>query len=126
MPMRLITFRTADQLAELVNGLREVTSAVVVAGGSGYAVDDIIDVVGGTRHLTARLKVTGVSGDAITTVSVEHEGAYLTEPPNPVSVIGPGNDNATFNLTVAAAAIAQANIAAITHKSGSWYLQYWT
>jgi hypothetical protein len=124
--MRLITFRTADQLVEQVNGLREVTSAVVVDGGSGYAVDDIVDVVGGTGGLIARLKVTGVSVDAITTVSVEHEGAYITEPANPVGVTGPGDDNATFTLTVAAAPVAQANIASITNKKGSWYLQYWT
>ena len=80
----------------------KVSSAVVSAGGSGYAVGDFLQVSGGTTKRPCILEVTGVSGDAVTTVTVYEGGSYSATPGNPVDTValtGTGNDDATFTLT---------------------------
>lgn len=71
----------------------------VVAGGTGYSVNDIITVLGGTGT-AATLRVTAETGGVIDPggVSIETPGEYTVAPSNPVSVTGPGNDDATFDL----------------------------
>jgi len=126
MPMRLFTANTADEVSSYVNK-NKVTAAAVVAGGTGYAIDDIIEVLGGVGLVSAFLKVSGVAGDVINAVTVERKGQYTTNPSNPVStqaVVGTGS-GATFNLTMASDAVPQANIVDITHRASVWYLQYW-
>jgi len=80
----------------------------IVAGGTGYAVNEILQVQGGTYTQRAKIKVTGVSAGVITSAAIfEGGGAYTasSEPGDPVSVvsIGPnghaGNDDATFNVS---------------------------
>ncbi len=122
MPLRILYFGTASNLASFVNAAQGATDAVVVAGGTGYSTDDILDVVGGTGELIARLRVTTQAGGVITAIVVEEEGAYTTAPTNPVAVVGgTGNDDATFNLTLGDAV---AQIEEITNKGGQWYLAY--
>lgn len=74
----------------------------VVAGGTGYAVDDIITLTGGTFNIVAKLKVLTLSGSAVATVSIEDVGDYTVIPTDPVaqgSVAPTGGSGATFNLT---------------------------
>ena len=125
MPLRTLYFDSADDLTVFVNSAKEVTAAAIAVGGTGYAVDDILTLVGGTFELVGKLKVTAVIAGAVTAVSVEKEGAYTVVPTDPVAVIGgSGNDDATFNLTVADA-VAQADFQTLIPKDGKWYLAYW-
>lgn len=126
MPMRNVNFGSARELTEFVNTVQKVSAAAVVAGGSGYAVNDILSVVGGAGERIAQLKVATVTGTAVATVTVEEEGAYTTNPTNPVSVVGGGGNGATFNLTIIDAIAGTANIVSIDHRKGRWYLEYWT
>ncbi len=63
-----------------------LSSAVVAAGGTGYAVDDLLTVVegAGTAIDHAVVKVATVSGTAVLTVTVEDSGYYEVVPGNPV------------------------------------------
>jgi subtilisin-like proprotein convertase family protein len=78
-----------------------VYSASVVAGsgGTGYAVGNLLTVVGGVFTTPAQLRVTSASAGKVTGVQVVTRGKYSIEPTGPVSVTGPGNDDAKFNLT---------------------------
>lgn len=97
------------------DGFYTITDAAVVAGGTGYAVDDIITLAGTPAGAApigapAQLVVTAVSGGAITDVIVFPQiinsnpsagGSYFTRQPNPQpqgSTTGSGT-GATFNLT---------------------------
>ena len=95
-----------------------VSSAAVVAGGSGYVVNDIITLEGPQAGVSssivpngapAKLLVATLAGSAVATVVVDPQvlgsstggGSYFTRPTNPVaqgSVTGVGT-GATFNLT---------------------------
>lgn len=81
---------------------RELTAVdSVVAGGTGYSVNDIITLSGGVGT-AATLRVTSVSGGAVTGASVETAGDYDVPPTDPVaqaSVAPSGGSGATFNLT---------------------------
>jgi len=58
-----------------------LSSAVVNAGGSGYAVNDILEVEGGTETQNAKVKVATLSGSAVATVTVQDGGgAYSVAP----------------------------------------------
>ena len=59
-----------------------LSTAAVVSGGSGYAVNNTITLAGGTFTTAAVLKVTSVSGGAVTGVSVQTPGSY-SAPPKP-------------------------------------------
>ena len=125
MPLRTLYFDSADDLSTFVNSAKEVASAAIAAGGTGYAVDDILTLVGGTFERVGKLRVTTVTTGAVTAVSVEEEGAYTVVPTDPVAVTGgSGNDDATFNLTVSDAVL-QADFQTLIPKDGSWYLAYW-
>lgn len=95
-----------------------VTAAAVVAGGTGYAVNDIITLASGLSTnapigAPCQLRVTGVTAGVITGVSVVSAlpgadakgGSYFTSQANPVaqgSTTGSGS-GATFNLTFSTA-----------------------
>jgi hypothetical protein len=124
MTLRTLQFDTPDALATFANAAQEVLTAAIVAGGTGYQINDVLNVVGGEGEVIARLEVTAEVGNVITGISVEREGAYTTVPSNPVSVTGGfGNDDATFNLT-SGAAVQQADVQSIKEKDNRWYLQY--
>lgn len=89
-----------DKLIKAATG-QGVTAVAIQAGGTGYAVGDIVTVTGGTFDFVAKLRVTTVSGGVVTGVVVSEGGSYTSNPSNPVAVTGPGNDDATFNLTFA-------------------------
>lgn len=76
-----------------------VINAVIVAGGTGYTVNDTLTVSGGTFVTAATLNVDSVSGGVITGVSVVTNGEYTAQPTNPVSVTGGTGSSATFTLT---------------------------
>jgi hypothetical protein len=76
-----------------------VDTAVLTAGGTGYAVNDVLTVAGGTAFTTSTLTVTSVSGGVITAVSVSRAGAYTVLPASPVAVTGGLGTGARFNLT---------------------------
>lgn len=65
-------------------------SAVVAAGGTGYAVDDTLTLSGGTGT-AAILRVDSVSSGAVTEVSVtETPGLYTVVPTNPAATTSSG------------------------------------
>jgi hypothetical protein len=73
-----------------------VNSAVVAAGGTGYAVGNTITLPNGVVLTVATLAVT-----AVATVTITNPGSVTTPPVNPVaqsSSSGAGT-GATFNLT---------------------------
>ena len=100
-----------------------VASAVVNAGGSGYAVGDILEVQNGTGAGTekAKFQVATLSGSAVATVTLfETGGAYSTTPTTTAAAtigIGPstyaGDDACTLDLTmqsiIGTSAIAQSS-----------------
>jgi len=124
MPLRTLYFDSADDLSTFVNSAKEVASAAIAAGGTGYAVDDILTLVGGTFERVGKLRVTTVTTGAVTAVSVEEEGAYTVVPTDPVAVTGGSGNDATFNLTVGDAVL-QADFQTLIPKDGNWYLAYW-
>ena len=83
-----------------------VDTAVVVAGGTGYSVDDIIEFTDGTFTHPCRLRVTSETGGVIDPggVRVEEGGAYTVDPDltaNPNHTVTPaGGSGATFDLTM--------------------------
>lgn len=87
-----------------LNHLGIATVDLVVAGGSGYSVNDLITLDGGTFSRAAVLRVLTLSTDAVATVSIEDAGVYSVTPSDPVAqdtVAPPGGSAATFNLTFA-------------------------
>lgn len=123
MALRVLNFANPRSLVSFANAAQEALTAAVVAGGSGYQVDDILYVVGGDFLVQARLKVTAEVGNVITGVSIDIEGAYSSVPSNPVSVTGGSGIGATFNLTWGPA-IQQADVGRIDAVEGRWYLTY--
>ena len=78
----------------------QVTAAVAVVAGSGYAVGNVLTVVGGDYSINAELTVATVNGTGgILTVSISNAGSYNETPANPVSVTGGAGTLATFTLT---------------------------
>lgn len=126
MPIRQVSFDRADRLAAFATGADRVNSAAVAAGGLDYSVDDILLVLGGSNDYPATLKVTSIGGSGeVTGVSVETEGAYVTNPTNPVAVVGGTGSGATFNLTLGAA-MTQAKLVKTAANQGRWYLFWYT
>ena len=79
----------------------QVTAAVAVVAGSGYAVGNVLTVVGGDYSINAELTVATVNGTGgILTVSISNAGSYNETPANPVSVTGGAGTLATFALTL--------------------------
>jgi len=58
-----------------------LASAIVNAGGSGYAVGDVLEVEGGTETQNAKIAVATLSGSAIATVTVQDGGGAYTVAP---------------------------------------------
>ncbi len=89
----------------VINGLfgymqpRSLSSAVIVAGGTGYTVNDVLTVVGGTASQAAQITVSAVSGGIITAFTVTRAGSYTAVPSSPVSVTGGTGSGATFTPT---------------------------
>jgi len=78
----------------------QALNAIIVSGGSGYAVNDTITFVGGTFTTAVTLTVLTVSGSAVATVSVTNGGTYTVLPSNPISTTSSGaGTGATFNTT---------------------------
>jgi len=101
----------------------EAIGADVVAGGSGYAVNDILTVVGGISSVAAQFKVAAVSSGAITSVTLWTLGNYSRVPGNPVSVSGGGDGLATLSVRwriVVANAHSQA-LSAVVAAGGTGY-----
>lgn len=101
-PVSAVT--VADGYTVTANG---ASNAVVVNGGTGYAVGDILSVRDGTtgKGYPTRLRVATITaGGVVATVTVISAGAWTTNPTNPVGTdpeTGSGR-NATFTLTLAA------------------------
>lgn len=119
-----VTFANTPKLP---NGVRATGTAVMgvvgvtlVAPGTGYAVNDVITIGAGAGAGTpATLTVTAITGGGATgpiaTVSIATAGNYTTiTDVSAVGVTGPGNDDATFDLTF------KVNSITITEK-GSGY-----
>lgn len=88
---------------------QRAASAVVSAGGTGYAVNDVLEVQGGTNTEKAKFKVATLSGSAVATVTLfETGGAYTVTPSNPATTVkvGPAAGSGTgATLTVTYQAI---------------------
>ena len=78
-----------------------VVGVTLVAPGTGYATNDIITLAAAAgAGIAATLTVTGQTGGVIDTVSITTTGDYTTiTDVTAVGVTGPGNDDATFDLT---------------------------
>ncbi len=76
-------------------------SAVVVAGGTTYAVDDVVTVTvgAGAGTIDATFVVTGETGGVVDTVDVVNPGRYSIIPPSPAATTGAGDDGLTLTLT---------------------------
>lgn len=123
MPLRVLSFDTAERLATFATSGKNVTGVAIAFGGSGYTLNDILTV--STPALdSALLKVTSVALGVIDGVSVEKEGAYFANPTNPVTVSGGTGTGATFNLTLSTA-MTQVDVGGINFKDGLWHLSYW-
>ena len=83
------------------NSLKSVSGwdVAIVAGGTGYTVNDELTVSGGTGT-AMKLIVTSVSAGVITGALPLDTGNYSVIPTNPVSVTGGTGSSATFNLTL--------------------------
>jgi hypothetical protein len=98
-----------------------VVGVTLVAAGTGYAVNDVITLAAGAGAGTAAtLTVTAITGGGATgpidTVSITTAGNYTTiTDVTAVGVTGPGNDDATFDLTF------KVNSITVTEK-GSGYV----
>lgn len=84
-----------------------LASAVVNAGGTGYAVGNILEIGGGTSREKAKVSVATLSGSAVATVTVfETGGAYSSAPGltgATTTKIGPAagtGSGATLDLTM--------------------------
>lgn len=77
-----------------------ITAAVVVNGGSGYAVGDILSVSGGSGSCPVELTVAAEAAGVILTVTITNAGCYDVVPDNPVDTTTTGSGiGATFTLT---------------------------
>ncbi len=76
------------------------TSAVISAGGSGYAVGDTITLTGGTAVSQPVFVVATLSGSAVATVTVGYPGSYSTKPANPVAQGSTSGSGTGCTLTV--------------------------
>lgn len=91
-----------DQLIEIVTS-DHVDIIAIVAGGTGYVVDEIITFTDGTRTHSATARVTSVAAGVIDGIEMEENGAYTVDPDltatvnHTSSLVG---INATFNLTM--------------------------
>lgn len=88
-----------------------VLSAAVVAGGSGWEVNDIVTLEGGTFVRPATLRVATVSTDAAATLTVVDPGIYSVLPTGTQNATGPGGAGLTVN-TIAGQQHTLANVAA--------------
>ncbi len=84
-----------------------ITSAVAVAGGSGYVVGDVLELQGGSARENGKVQVATLSGSAVATVTVfETGGAYTTAPSAADTTVGigpaafAGDDAATITATM--------------------------
>lgn len=76
-----------------------ILSAVVVAGGTGYALGDIVTVSGGTNSVPAQFRVTAVNAGVVTSVVPNLGGFYTVLPSNPASTTGGTGTGLTLTVT---------------------------
>ena len=76
-----------------------VLDVEIVAGGTGYTLNDTLTVVGGVGT-AATLRATTVAAGVITAVTILTAGAYTENPTNSVSVTGGTGTGATFRLYI--------------------------
>lgn len=86
--------------------LLTVGSVAIVAGGTGYTLNDLLTVAGGTTDSAAVIKVTAVSSGVVTSAVIVDRGIYTTLPTSPAAVTGGTGTGATFNLTSAVQVLA--------------------
>jgi hypothetical protein len=89
------------QATASVTTMSALGTAVVVSGGTGYAVGNVLTPVGGTGGVGTQITVNAVSGGVITSASISANAGYSVLPTNPVSVTGGAGTGATFNLNYA-------------------------
>jgi hypothetical protein len=103
--LNLEIYATLQRIYKQATTAPVVDSAVIVTGGTGYAVDDIVTIVGGTFTVAAQFKVLTVSGTgAVLTMSLSNSGNYTVFPTNPVSTTDSGaGTGLTLTLTTGSA-----------------------
>ncbi len=93
-----------DQLIEIATS-DHVDIIAIVAGGTGYVVDEIITFTDGTRTHDATARVTSISGGVIDGIEMEQNGAYTVDPDLTATTAHTSSGsgiNATFDLTMVA------------------------
>lgn len=92
--------RVASVTAAGVYAVSDVTlaSAVIAAGGSGYAVDDVLTVSTGATT-PATLRVSAVNAGAVTAVVITNPGSFGTAPANPLTTTGGTGTGCTLTGT---------------------------
>jgi hypothetical protein len=87
--------------AYTVTAPRSAVSAIVAAGGSGYAVNDILTVVGGTGTAATFKVLTLGASNSVATVELVSGGSYTALATNPrtTTVAPAGGTNATLTVT---------------------------
>jgi hypothetical protein len=96
----------APQLELNPNIPASVSSATVVAGGSGYLVNDTGTIPTTNGGTAATYKVTGVSGTAVTSVSITAAGSYTVDathglPASPAATVATSGVGTGLTLTLA-------------------------
>ena len=81
------------------NTNKEVNSATVSAGGTGYTVGDILTVSGGTFSVAGQFRVTTVSSGVVTAVVPHTRGDYTATPTNPAATTGGTGTGCTLTVT---------------------------
>jgi len=126
-------FEVTTVSAGVITGLRindsgafsiRLASAVIGAGGTGYAVGDFLELDTGTEREKAKVTVATLSGSAVATVTVfETGGAYSVAPSSPgaTTAIGPSGAGAGTGctLTPTMTALIGTTALAVTGGTGS-------
>lgn len=75
----LVNVIASKAVLDIITSSR-VETAVVNAGGTGYAVGDVVRISGGTAIFPARVEVTAVAAGVVSAVRLISDGAYTTLP----------------------------------------------
>jgi hypothetical protein len=100
-PISSPVIKVLDEKNEDVTYGNHVATAVVNAGGAGYAVDDVLTITDAGSSGDATVTVTEVNAGAVVTVSITTAGYnYTAGTKATVKVAGGGDDNCTLDITV--------------------------